>query len=421
MIIPSNLRQNDHPLFIVSAVTVEWTPFILVATYLVSSTAIWMYCPPALVKAVYIFLMAANSYVALGSSIEAWVGMSLIRKAKTALLQVQRNDFQFPTPDDQLPTIDILFSAYLPNEKNIVKGQLLHALRGLKYPKDKLRIWLIYNTPTPIEPLETELKLMEKEHSKLHILKVPGSTSKAENLTHFFASATGADIYGLFDCDHFLHSYNPRWAAERFLSEGSAVDIVQGRCVVYNSNKSFMAKMIGLEFDQRHGLTWPGRSLMFGFGLFHGSNGYWRAKSIKGLGMDGDMLTEDVDSAFRAYSEGMNAVHDMNVISYEMAPTYFAAYWTQRMRWAQGWTQISMRHISLIWTNPPAPKPPRGMNERNGLFSILLFREVSYHLVAQHLLLLLGTIIADRPHTVGDLIHLLFFRYSVAGWFTYGT
>ncbi len=40
---------------------------------------------------------------------------------------------------------------------------------------------------------------------------------------------------------------------------------------------------------------------MFGFGLFCGSNGYWKADLLKAHRMHGNMLTEDIDSALRAY------------------------------------------------------------------------------------------------------------------------
>lgn len=94
----------------------------------------------------------------------------------------------------------------------------------------------------------------------------------------------------------------------------------------------------------------------------------------------------------------------MNVKSYEMAPTTFQAFWKQRMRWAQGWTQASVsglpheqetlsgeksalkvcvqiRHMSMIWNNPPGGK--RQPSERFGILSLLLVREISYYLVTQ--------------------------------------
>ena len=103
----------------------------------------------------------------------------------------------------------------------------------------------------------------------------------------------GADIIGIFDCDHFPHPHNPRWAAERFMTDPK-VDIGQGRCVVYNTD-CFWGKMIAIEFDKIYAIAHPGRSRLFGFGLFCGSNGYWKADLLKAHKMHGNMLTEDIE------------------------------------------------------------------------------------------------------------------------------
>lgn len=295
---------------------------------------------------------------------------------------------------------------------------MLYACEELVYPKEKLNINLVYNTPKPIEPLESELAMLPEQYKNLRVIKVPGSKSKADNLNYFFNLKSNADVIGIFDSDHCPHPHNPRWAAERFLADDS-VDIVQGRCIVYNTKESFYAKMISIEFDRIYAISHPGRSRMFGFGLFCGSNGYWKAPLLREHKMDGSMLTEDIDSALRAYGLGKNAVHDMNVTSFEMAPNNFGAFWKQRLRWAQGWTQASIKHMPLLWTNPPNGK--RGFDERFGVLSLLFVREISYYLVTQHTCLLLSFLITSWPHNVSEFVRLIFFRYPMAEWFFFAT
>lgn len=84
-----------------------------------------------------------------------------------------------------------------------------------------------------------------------------------------------------------------------------------------------------------------------------------------------------------------------------------------------GWTQASIRHMSLIWTNPPDGK--RTKAERLGLVSLLLIREMSYYLVSQHTCLLLSFVITDWPNSPGSLAKLVFFRYAMAEWFLFAT
>ena len=153
---------------------------------------------------------------------------------------------------------------------------------------------------------------------------------------------------------------------------------------------------------------------MWGFGLFCGSNGFWRASLLRELKMDREMLTEDIDSALRAFSKGAKTEHDSNVISYELAPTTFPAFWKQRLRWAQGWAQASVRHIRMTYNKPPEGN--RHLRARFGILSLLLVRECSYYLITQYTCLVLSFIILQFPKTPTELLRLLFFQFPVSMW-----
>lgn len=412
------LGAFDDLMFRFSKWLIDWTPFTLVTTYYIVSTAIYVFCSHQQITVFYFFYMCTNFYIAMTCVIEAFLAMTPVREARKEAFRIEGNGRTFPTPDEELLRLDLLIVAYLPNEKDIVKDQVQYALDELAYPKNKIRVNLLYNTPKPIEPLETELHAMTEQYSELRVIKVPKSKSKADNLNHFLTLETDAEIISIFDCDHRPHPHNPRWAAERFVADPT-IDIIQGRCVVYNTNESFYAKMIAIEFDKIYATSHPGRSRMFGFGLFCGSNGYWRAGVLRQIRMDESMLTEDIDSGLRAYAQNKKTVHDLNVISYEMTPNTFAAFWKQRLRWAQGWTQASFRHMPLVWNQPPSGK--RGLNQRFGVLSLLLIREMSYYLVTQHTCLILSFIITGFPTSPGKLVQLIFFQYPMAQWFLFFT
>lgn len=420
-LIPSATHSLRSATLAFSDWLLDTTPFFLVSTYFVVTTAIFCFCNEEAIKIFYFFYMSTNFYIAACCVIESFLGLTPVRDSRKAAMAVEASG-NFPSDINgrakDLPTIDLVIVAYLPNEQDIIRHQVLYACEELIYPPDKLRINLVYNTPKPIEPLESELAQLPSEYKNLRVVKVPGSKSKADNLNYFFSLRSDAEVIGIFDSDHCPHPHNPRWAAERFLAD-STVDIVQGRCIVYNTNESFWAKMIAIEFDKIYAISHPGRSRMFGFGLFCGSNGYWKAPLLRAHKMHGDMLTEDIDSALRAYGIGKKAVHDMNVCSFEMAPNTFHAFWKQRLRWAQGWTQASWKHKSLAWTNPPNGK--RDFDERYGIVSLLAVREISYYLVTMHTCLLVSFVIVGWPSNTAELVRLLFFRYPMAQWFFFAT
>ena len=342
---PNRLSRRErmrHAIARGSAFINEWTPFLLVTTYVVVSFCIYCVCSESFVAVFWFIYMTANFYIAGSTVIEAFVALTPIREARRAVMKAEQNRWVFPTPDAKLPVIDLVIVAYLPNERDIIMDRALYALDKIVYPRDRLRVNVVYNTPQPIEPLETELRELAGKYGNARIVKVPDSTSKAHNLNYFFSLDTGADVIAIYDCDHYMHPYAPRWAAERLMSN-KKIDVVQGRCVIFNTRDSWLAAMIAVEFDKIYAVSHPGRAAMWGFGLFTGSNGYWRASLIKEMKMDGSMLTEDIDSALRAVARNAKTVHDSNVVSYELAPVNWQSFWKQRLRWTQGWTQASIK------------------------------------------------------------------------------
>ena len=320
----------------------DWTPFLLVTTYVIVSLCVYCVCSEGFTAVCWFVFMTSNFYIAGSTVVEAFISLTPVREARRAVMKAEERKWIFPTRESKLPIIDLIIVAYLPNEQDIVMDRAHYAVEKIVYPRDRIRVNVVYNTPRSIEPLETDLQNLMIKHPNLRVIKVLGSTSKADNLNHFFSLDTGADVIAIFDCDHYTHPYGPRWAAERFVSN-KKIDVVQGRCVIFNTQESWLSALIAVEFDKIYAISHPGRAAMWGFGLFTGSNGYWRASLIKDLKMDGHMLTEDIDSALRAVARNAKTVHDSNVISYELAPATWMAFWKQRLRWTQGWTQASIK------------------------------------------------------------------------------
>jgi len=392
----------------------DWGPFILVFAYFVTSVFIYIILPKAALVILWYVLMAANFYIAANTVIEACLSLTPIEQARKAVHKVARNNWIFPTNDNEVPIIDIIIVAYLPNEQDIIIDRALYAAQRVVYPKERLRINIVYNTPKPIPEVQQQLHGLTDKYSNLRVFQVPNSKSKADNVNYFLSLPIETDVIAIFDCDHYPHPYGPRWAAERFV-QNKAVDVVQGRCVVFNANTSILTGMIAVEFDKIYAVSHPGRAEMWDFGLFCGSNGYWKADIIRRIGMDDSMLTEDIDSALRALGQNVNVIHEINAVSYELAPTTYQSLWKQRLRWAQGWTQASIKHFKLAWNKPEEGN--RKFSVRAGIISLLFVRELSYYLVTQYTCLVINFVVTGFPKSGGGLSHLIFFQYPVSEWF----
>ncbi|MCW2789453.1 MAG: response regulator receiver modulated diguanylate cyclase [Aeromicrobium sp.] len=243
--------------------------------------------------------------------------------------------------DGPAPRASAVIAAYLPNEADTIV-ETIHSFLAQAY-SGGLQIVVAYNTPTPL-PVEDELADLARRHDDLVVVKVNDSTSKAQNVNAALR-VTDGEFVGIFDADHhpMAGAFDRAW---QWLGDG--VDVVQGHCVIRNGDDSALAKLVAVEFEQIYAVAHPGRAALHGFGIFGGSNGYWSADALRRIRLRGSFLTEDIEASMRLLERGGTIVNDPGLISYELAPETPRALWKQRMRWAQGWFQVSCRHLAPV-------------------------------------------------------------------------
>ncbi|GCD90100.1 glycosyltransferase family 2 protein [Nocardioides sp. LS1] len=265
------------------------------------------------------------------------------------------------------PRATAVIAAYLPNEADTIV-ETVHRFLEQGY-SGGLQIVLAYNTPVPLD-VEGELRALELEHEDLTVLKVADSTSKAQNVNAALSVAEG-EFVGIFDADHHPApgSFDRAW---RWIGDPEdPADVVQGHCVIRNGADSAMAKLVAVEFEQIYAVAHPGRAAAFGFGIFGGSNGYWRASALERIRLRGSFLTEDIEASMRVLEAGGRIVNDPGLVSHELAPDTPKALWNQRIRWAQGWFQVSMRHLVSTLRSPHL-----GLRQKLGVVYLLGWREL---------------------------------------------
>ena len=267
-------------------------------------------------------------------------------------------------PAQPYPPASAIIAAYLPNEAATIESTIEAFLR-LDYPAE-LEVILAYNTPQD-HPIEDVLRTIALAEPRLRLLRVEGSESKAQNVNAALSEVRG-EFVGIFDADHHPDPDNFR-RAWRWISHGW--EVVQGHCLARNGDASWISRIIAVEFEQIYAVSHPGRERLHGFGIFGGSNGYWRTSLLKKTRMHGFMLTEDIDSSLRVIGSGGKILSDPYLVSRELAPTTVKSLWNQRLRWAQGWFQVSMEHYRIALRSPDLR-----FGQRLGLLYLLLWREV---------------------------------------------
>jgi len=256
-----------------------------------------------------------------------------------------------------------IIAAYMPNEAATIV-ETVRSFQRVDYPAG-LQIVLAYNSPRPM-PIEETLREMAHSDPRLKLIRVEGSESKAQNVNAALSEATG-DFIGIFDADHHPDPYCFR-RAWRWLASG--YDVVQGHCMVRNGDETWVSRIVAVEFEAIYAVSHPGRARLHGFGIFGGSNGYWNARLLHEIRMHAFMLTEDIDSSIRALLEGRRIASDPFLVSRELAPVTLHALWNQRMRWAQGWFQVSYRYLLRGLASPNVT-----LRQKLGLVHLLIWRE----------------------------------------------
>jgi CheY-like chemotaxis protein/cellulose synthase/poly-beta-1,6-N-acetylglucosamine synthase-like glycosyltransferase len=316
-------------------------------------------------------------------------------------------------PGSRYPAASAIIAAYLPNEADVI-FETIEAFLGVEYP-GPLQIILAYNTPHDM-PIEATLKKIAERDSRFVPMRVVDSSSKAQNVNAALAIVNG-EFVGIFDADHQPdpENFTRAW---RWLSNG--YDVVQGHCLVRNGDEAWVARLVAVEFESFYTVSHPGRARLHGFGIFGGSNGYWKTEWLRRTRMRGWMLTEDIDSSMRVVADGGKIVADPWLISRELAPVTLRALWHQRMRWAQGWLQVSYRQLK-----PNLQSPHLSWRQKLGIAHLLAWREI-YPWLSLQIIPILVYHIWWRGQPVNWFIPFFFFTTLVMlsngpaqVWFTY--
>ncbi|MDQ3081764.1 MAG: glycosyltransferase family 2 protein [Gemmatimonadota bacterium] len=279
------------------------------------------------------------------------------------ILALRRGDAP-EEPEQPYPPATAIVAAYLPNEAATIEGTI-ECLLAADYPAP-LQVILAYNTPHDL-PIEQTLQEIARRNPNFVPLRVRGSTSKAQNINAALSLVSG-EFTGIFDADHRPErdSFRRAWA---WLSDRA--DVVQGHCVIRNGSTNWLTRLLAVEFEQIYASAHPGGARLRGFAIFGGSNGYWRTRVLRSVRMRCAMMTEDIDSSMRAIAAGYRIVCDPGLISTELAPATLRALAHQRLRWAQGWCQVTLRHSWLMLKSPHL-----NLNQKIGVCHMLPWRDM---------------------------------------------
>ncbi|CAM9260514.1 unnamed protein product [Scytosiphon promiscuus] len=277
-------------------------------------------------------------------------------------------------PSIRYANLVYIVPAYLNNEADIL-DDTISSYCNLTF-NGRIHVMLVYNCKGDMSEAELALKTKwdgmvagRKNNISVSIVKNLVSTSKAENVNYALTLVpSDVDYIAIMDADHQPSSNSASVATRLLQTEG--YDVLQGACTIRNQD-NFLCRMISVEFEHMYCVAHPGRFLVFDLGLFVGSNGYWKSSVLKKIQMEKSMLTEDVDSSIRASLAGYKIGSSADVLSSELAPLNYTVLQKQRLRWAQGWAEVSMKHAQNCFSSCNL-----SMRQKLGVIYLLVLREI---------------------------------------------
>lgn len=268
----------------------------------------------------------------LGAELYAYV--ILLLGAWQTLHILSRKPVPLPADRRRWPTVDVFIPTY--NEPlEVVRPTLLAAL-ALDWPRDKLRVHLLDDGRRPaFRELAARLDVN-------YIVRAEHTHAKAGNLNHAL-SVTDGELIAIFDCDHVVARSFLQLTVGWFVRDDK-LGMLQTPHHFYNPDP--------IERNLGQFRRVPNEGELF-YGYLQSGNDFWNATFFCGScavlrraalasvgGIATDSLTEDALTSLKLQRLGWRTAY-LNVRQAAgLATDTLAAHIGQRVRWAQGMTQI---------------------------------------------------------------------------------
>ena len=244
------------------------------------------------------------------------------------------------TPPDDAAKVSIHVPCY--NEPPDMVMQTLDALARLDYPNFEV---LVIDNNTKDEavwkPIEEYCVKLGARFRFFHLPNWPGYKAGALN---FALTQTAADVayIGVIDSDYIV---KPEWLRATIpYFERAEVGFVQAPQDYRDSGESTFKRMCYWEYAGFFHIGMVQRNERNAI-IQHGTMTLIRRAALQQSGGWAEWcICEDAELGLRLFEKGLEAVYMNHSLGQGLMPDSFAAYKTQRFRWAYGAVQIIKRH-----------------------------------------------------------------------------
>lgn len=274
-----------------------------------------------------------------------------------------RRSHPLPADPAALPTVDVFIPTY--NEDVAVLRPTVIAATQLRYPPDKLRVWVLDDggtaqklaDPDPARAAAARaraesLQALAARFGAGYLTRERNLHAKAGNLNAALAHTRG-DLILVLDCDHI--------PTDDILQRTVGFFLADDKLFVLQTPHNFVSPdPLERNLDTHHDspaenelfydVMQPGLDF-WGTSFFCGSAALLRRRVVDELGgISGRTITEDAETTLDALSLGYKAAYYNRPMVSGLQPETFSGFIVQRVRWGQGMWQIFL--LKNPWRQP---------------------------------------------------------------------
>jgi cellulose synthase/poly-beta-1,6-N-acetylglucosamine synthase-like glycosyltransferase len=251
------------------------------------------------------------------------------------------------------PRTAVLVPAW--NEAAVI-GASIDRLMLLDYPREALRIYVVDDASTDDTPDVIQAKAEKYPGHVVHLRRKSGGEGKARTLNHGLEVILRDDWMQavlIMDADVI---YEPRSlrAMTRHLAD-PGVGAVTAYIKEGSRPGNYLTRFIGYEYITAQAAARRAQNVLGVLACLAGGAQLHSRANIEALGgrIDSSSLAEDTVTTFQTQQGGRRVVFEPHATVWAEEPGTIAGLWKQRLRWARGNIQVSLRFRHL-WFQPQA-------------------------------------------------------------------
>ncbi|MBB3228643.1 biofilm PGA synthesis N-glycosyltransferase PgaC [Luteibacter sp. Sphag1AF] len=249
----------------------------------------------------------------------------------------ERNEPLRVTPPEleEYPFVTLIVPCH--NEGEQVRETIAH-LAGQRYPAFEI----IAVNDGSSDDTGAQLDQLTREVSNLRVIHLASNQGKAMGLRMAALAAKG-DYFVCVDGDALLDEYATHWLMYH-MNDGSRVAAVTGNPRIRNRSTLLGKLQVG-EFSSIIGLIKRAQRVYGRIFTVSGVIAAFRKSALHDVGYwNTDMVTEDIDISWRLQMRHWDIRYEPNALCWILMPETVRGLWKQRLRWAQGGSEVLLRY-----------------------------------------------------------------------------